>query len=151
MTERLTKGQLYARLKCLIVDDNKTVRGCLKSILQSFGVKPDSIQEANNMTVAYRCIEMEQKLDVVFCDILLGDGVGMDVLRYARDKCGERSPAFIFISSDVSKDHLSDFLELGVRDVLLKPLTPHSIEASLNRQLPKLIAKALASNKDMTC
>jgi YesN/AraC family two-component response regulator len=141
MTDRLTKGQLYARLRCLIVDDSKTVRGGLKAILLTFGVKIDSILEAQNLSGALKTIELDRSLDIVFCDISLGDGYGMQAFKAARDIGAERSPSFIFISSDVSNEHLKEFIELGVRDVLLKPLSAHAVESSMNRQLPKILEK----------
>ena len=141
MNERITKGQFFSRLRCLIIDDNKTVRGGLKHILMALGVKSDSIQESQNLSGALRIIEIETKLDIVFCDISLGDGNGMQALKLSREKAEEFSPSFIFISSDVSNEHLRDFIQLGVRDVLLKPLSPHAVESAMNRQLPKLLAK----------
>jgi CheY-like chemotaxis protein len=140
MNDRLTKGQLYSRLRCLIVDDSKTVRGGLKQILLSLGVKIDSVVEAQSLSNALKAIEHDRSLDIVFCDISLGDGLGMQAFKVAREM-GEQSPSFIFISSDVSNEHLKEFIHLGVRDVLLKPLSPHAVESSINRQVPKLLSR----------
>lgn len=140
MSDRLTKGQLYSRLRCLIVDDNKTVRGGLKQILLALGVKIDSIFEAQNLSGALKTIEVDKALDIVFCDISLGDGLGMQAFKAAREM-GEQSPSFIFISSDVSNEHLKEFIHLGVKDVLLKPLSTHAVESSMNRQLPKILSR----------
>jgi CheY-like chemotaxis protein len=144
---RLTKGQLYAEMQCLIIDDSKVIRGGLRSLLTGLGLKPGNIIESQNVAHAIQSVDLEPNLDVVFCDISLNDGIGIDILRHSRAQEKRAVLPFIFISSDVSNEHLKQFIELGVKDVLLKPLSAHSVESSLNRQLPILMGRLVAGTK----
>jgi CheY-like chemotaxis protein len=147
-TLRLTKGQVYGVIKCLVVDDNKEVRGSVKSILLSLGILGENISDANNLENAQQRLNKHTLFDIVFCDISLGDGLGMDLLRHCRKECFEFEPVFIFISGDISNDNLKEFIELGVRDVLVKPLTTYAMELAIDRCLPKLMLKFASSGKN---
>jgi len=147
-TQRLTKGQVYGVVKCLVVDDNKEVRRSVKSILLSLGILGENIYEAKNLENAQKRLNKLVPFDVVFCDISLGDGLGMDLLRHCRKECFEYEPSFIFISGDISNDNLKEFIELGVRDVLVKPLTTYTMELAIDRCLPKLMLKLTSLGKN---
>ncbi len=102
--------------KILIVDDEENIRGSLKSALERRGhetVTAESFARGMEFVTG--------RFDLIFLDVLLGDGNGIDLLRLAL----ERNPRHIIvmISGHADIDMAVEATRAGAYDFIEKPLS----------------------------
>lgn len=110
-------------LKVLVVDDSITVRELMKQQLRENGVQ--------NLNDAKNGVEAVQKYktfmpDLVFLDINMPEMNGVQVLA----KIMEFNPQayVIMLSSLGTKEKISETLELGAKNFLMKPIENENLE-----------------------
>jgi len=85
------------QLCVLVADDKAFVRGMIARVLQKIGV--EKIVHAGNGREAIDYLRQgTQRIDIIFCDLMMPDMDGVEVVRYAADL--SHKPAFIFISGE---------------------------------------------------
>ncbi len=124
------------RLSVLVIEANQSMRGQLRSMLDSYGVS--SVQFAPTAGMAIRKLR-EQRFDVILCEYNLGEGQdGQHLLEDLRTK--EIIPLatlFIMITGERNYERVMSAAELAPNDYILKPLTPDTLHARLQRALAK--------------
>jgi DNA-binding NtrC family response regulator len=112
-------GQIDRKTKLLLVDDDPNmVRLLARVINRSFGDEME-LQSLTDPTKARDAIERDL-IDMLVTDLEMPGTSGLSLLR-----CAKRRNALtqvLFITAHSSLDALSDALELGATDYLLKPL-----------------------------
>lgn len=110
-------------LKVLVVDDSITVRELMKQQLRENGIQ--------NLNEAKNGVEAVQKYktflpDLVFLDINMPEMSGVQVLA----KVMEFNPQayVIMLSSLGTKEKISETLELGAKNFLMKPIENENLE-----------------------
>ena len=110
-------------MKAIIVEDEKNVRKGLIQMIQTFCPEVNIIGEAQNAKEAQQLIKAAF-FDLLFLDIELPDGSGIDLLRKAKN----RDFQVIFVTA--YNQYAIDAFRLSAVDYLLKPVNPdHLIEA----------------------
>lgn len=107
----------------LIVDDEKDICLLVRSILKR--------QTSATIHVAYSVSEGKKKLqevnyDLVFFDVRLRDGSGIDLVKFAQSELTQL-PYIAMISAYTSKLDLEAVEELNVNEFIPKPLSSEKI------------------------
>ncbi|MBI4125090.1 MAG: sigma-54-dependent Fis family transcriptional regulator [Deltaproteobacteria bacterium] len=116
------------KLNILIVEDDQGVRQTYDLLLG----------DRHPLTFAANCFDAHKKwkkqdFDVIFLDISLPDGSGLDILRAVRKK----NPEQIVIMASVIQDArlIVDSIKLGASDYITKPIEKEVLLRSLERVL----------------
>ena len=115
----------------LVLEDDNTTRLILVAALENAGYR---VLQAGRASEARRILAQE-KPELLIVDGLLPDGTGLDFLTELRS---QKHPAkAIFLSSFFRDHHTFTKLRgnLGVGDVLYKPVTPQKLLASVSKLL----------------
>ncbi|MCE5243585.1 MAG: sigma 54-interacting transcriptional regulator [Syntrophobacteraceae bacterium] len=107
--------------RILVIDDEDSIRFTFERFLKAAG---------HIVTTAATCTEAlarinETSFDVVFADIILGDGTGIDILREIKAK-GLTCPV-IMITGDPGVETAADSIRLGAFDYIPKPINQQSL------------------------
>ena len=104
-------------LKALVIDDDTQVSGFVAQVLRSNGW---DVEEAHSATEAFEMLGTGS-WTVVFCDVVLGETDGYEVLRrFAKAK---PEAAFILMTGYGSAAGALDATAIGAYDYLTKPFT----------------------------
>ncbi len=113
--------------KALIIEDDATVRGYLKRIIQlkfSF-----NIAEAENGSEGLEALQ-KSKPDIIFLDISMPVMNGIEFLQKIKVEPEFSSIPILVITAHNDKDSIQKMIELGISDYILKPINP---EITFNR------------------
>lgn len=110
-------------MKAIIVEDEKNVRKGLIQMINTFCSEVQIVGEAQNIKEAQHLLS-KSSFDLLFLDIELPDGSGLDLLRETKS----RDFQVIFVTA--YNQYAIEAFRLSAADYLLKPVNPdHLIEA----------------------
>jgi len=117
------------KARILLVDDEETLRFTFERFLANEGHQTTSAGGCANALALLK----ERVFDLIFADILLGDGTGMDILKVA----GETSPTaqVIMITGHPTVETAADAVRLGAFDYLSKPVSKEALLRTTDRAL----------------
>ncbi len=107
--------------KILVADDEESIRFAFENFLSSAGYE---VTSAANYSEAVACVS-EADFDLIFADIILGNGSGIDILRKIREK-GIVCPVII-ITGVPDIETASEAVRLGAFDYIPKPVRRETI------------------------
>lgn len=110
----------------LIIDDEEDLCWLLENALLAQGYNVSTVNTLHQ-SIAF----LQKKPDLIFLDLKLPDGDGMDILPIIKEKTGES--IVVIISAYGSKDRMVDANEKGVHSFIDKPFTEETIMDTLNR------------------
>lgn len=116
------------RLRVLIVEDNPVSRELLRALLRKQGM--EVVRECSSARAA---IEAAARLrpDLVCLDIGLAEGDGIEVLRQLKsERAGLR---VLMVSGASQRSRVREALEAGADGFVVKPYTPATLGAALER------------------
>lgn len=126
----------WGQLRCLIADDQRFILSILFHILKELGVKADSIHQATNGDEAVKLLA-ETAVDVAICDINMGPGNGLHLLR--RIRSGEaqvpRDLPFIFLTGHADAATVKIALQLDTNGFIVKPVAKKQLGAKIEAVL----------------
>ncbi|MHA2501357.1 MAG: response regulator [Candidatus Kariarchaeaceae archaeon] len=106
-------------LNCIIIDDSKFIRDTVSHMIESAGDYKVIHTFANGPDFLNQLTEMATP-DVVFCDIILPDMTGLDLLNIIRE--GFPTTKIVMLSGVTQTEAISAALRLGAIDFLQKPV-----------------------------
>ena len=117
----------------LVDDDLATVRTLRAEIdWQRFGFA--DAREAYNVNGAIRLIEeADEPPELVVCDIEMPMGLGLDLLRWVREK--ELESEFIFLTCHENFSYASEAIEYRAGSYIVKPFDAGKMEAAIEKAL----------------
>jgi len=115
----------------LVVDDILENRILVVSILEQYGF---IIYEAQNGYEALQCCQ-EQKIDLIFMDILMDGMDGLETVQRIRTIPSYQLVPIIVLSANVFHEDQVKALEAGATDFLPKPVIENDILMKLNHYL----------------
>jgi len=101
----------------LIIDDDITIRKLLNHHLKANGFQTC---EAENTEEGFNFLENED-IDLVLCDVTLGDMDGFTFCKTVRENENHRLVPFIFVTAKNTFEDKSRALEVGGDDIVTKP------------------------------
>lgn len=114
-------------MKCLIADDSQIIRMVLAKIFSNFGFEVDVAEDGDE--VIEKCFAGEP--DIIVMDWWLPVIDGIDVLYKIRNDKSIRQPRIVFCSSNTTPDKISEALQGGADDYLMKPFDEDIIRSKL--------------------
>jgi two-component system nitrogen regulation response regulator NtrX len=135
--------------RILIIDDEKAIRNTLKEILEFEGYQVDQAEDGP----AGLDLLIQQKYDVVLCDIKMPKMDGLEVLERARTLAPDAT--FIMVSAHGNIETAVDATKKGAFDFIAKPLDLNRLLVTVRNALErtkltsetKTLKKKLATTK----
>ncbi len=119
--------QKLKQLTVLYAEDEEGIRKNTASTLRYY-VK--EVIEAKDGLEAYE-IYKNQKIDILFTDILMPNLNGIDLVKKIRKE--DKNLAIVIISAHTDKDYLLEAIELKLEQYIIKPMNLKSLKASLKK------------------
>lgn len=118
-------------LNTLILDDNAHMRGLVRAILLSFGIR--QVVEAADAETGLKLLG-ENEFDLAFVDFRLGE---RDGLTFCRDiRIGEDSPnpylPIIMITAYSETSRVKQAVDAGIDEFLVKPVRASDVAVRIN-------------------
>ena len=128
--------------RILIIDDERGVRRYLSKVLENSGHAAES---SPLLFDGVRTCEKEE-FDIVFLDVQLPDGNGLEALHQIQNSVGR--PEVIIITGEGDPDGAELAIKSGAWDYIEKPLLSDSILLTVKRALLYHIEKKSTSTLD---
>ncbi len=109
--------------KILVVDDEEDICYLTKSILRKNGYT--NVRIANSVEKASELIN-QHEFEILFIDLSLGDGTGIDIVQYVENTYMNH-PLMNIITGFCSIDDRNKLESLGIDSIITKPLTREKI------------------------
>lgn len=115
----------------LILDDNAHMRGIMRAILVSFGVR--QIDEASDAAEAFEMMS-NHPYDVAFVDFRLEGLDGLEFCRLVRTGADSPNPflPIIMITAYSERSRVMEAVNAGVDEFLVKPVRAIDVASRLN-------------------
>ena len=129
----------FATLKSLIVDDYELSRVSLRMKLKTMGFKSERVDEASGGQEAIDRIQSSiasgEPYDCIFCDWMMPDVDGLQVLVWLRQQSAVRSTPFIMVTAEIEQKSIVEALENGASEYVCKPVELASLEKKVRSVL----------------
>ena len=113
----------------LIIDDEEINRAVLANIFES---EYDIIQAGNGQAGLQAIASYRESLSAILLDVIMPRLNGIELLRQlSREGLTEKIPIFL-ITSDAADSTMREAYQLGVMDVILKPVIPYVVRRRVN-------------------
>ena len=123
-------------LKILLVEDQPIVMQVHTKMLEDLGYRPDGAETA----AAALAAAAAKSYDVIFMDIGLPDGNGIDVTRQIMMQSSQHQPMVVGITAYLVDDVRDQCLASGMQQVLNKPVRYQTLDDILIRHLQPHVA-----------
>jgi len=108
-------------MRILVIDDEESIRFTFERFLKAAG---HTVETADSCSTALARLD-KTGFDMVFADIVLGDGTGIDVLREIKSR--KLICPVIMITGDPGVETASESIRLGAFDYISKPINQESL------------------------
>ena len=115
-------------MRALVVDDSKTVRLLITSILEELGFE---VQEAENGLAALELIRSEPQFDIALVDWEMPEMDGLALLHALRDDGSFDQLRLIIVTTKSEMSDVVEALEAGADEYLMKPFTKEILAEKL--------------------
>jgi CheY-like chemotaxis protein len=117
-----------------VIDDERTILQSLGRILRrEVGV----IELVDDPREALSLFERGERFDVVFCDILMPQMTGIELYEAIRQLAPARLERFVFLSGDMTRPEIQQFLSRIDNERVEKPFGIENIRAIARRFVAK--------------
>ena len=122
-------------MKAIIVDDDSFIRQVLRMMLDELSI--EVVNESGSLGEGRSAIK-DFPADVVFLDIMLPDGSGIDLIKEV--KAAQPECKILMISGSATKDKVQNSISDGANGFIVKPFNANAvvknIANSLNIDIP---------------
>ncbi|HUA92845.1 MAG TPA: response regulator [Terracidiphilus sp.] len=107
--------------KALVVDDSKAMRMLIGRLLREIGFE---VVEAENGKRALEMVEVEGiNVELILADWNMPEVNGIELLKRLRHSPAFASIAFIMVTTETELDHMTEALDAGASEYVMKPFT----------------------------
>jgi len=117
-------------MRFLVIDDSTTMRRILVNTLTRLGY-PDVIEAADGREALQRLAE--QTVDVIITDWQMGNMNGLEFVRSIRSAPATSHIPVVMVTANAGRDDIVQALNAGVNSYIVKPFTPETIRAKIER------------------
>ena len=129
-------SQELAGRRVLVVDDNESARQLLGSMLAGMNLQPDLAASGSEALATLDRAEAEgHPYEIVFLDWQMPVMNGVDVARRIQGRALARQPRLVLVTGYGREEVLKSAEEAGIRDVLIKPVSPSLLFEGVVRAL----------------
>ncbi len=115
-------------MSVLVVDDSKISLRLMQGMLKELGYSKvelcDTLVEAKNRLGSI-------EIDLVLSDLNLGNGTGIDLLKYIRSTPRIEKTPFVMITSDRDKRPIMEAARIGIQTYIFKPVQKDVLKTKL--------------------
>ncbi|MCK6604842.1 MAG: LytTR family DNA-binding domain-containing protein [Ignavibacteriaceae bacterium] len=117
----------------LIVEDDTNLR---ENISEYLSLKGYNVFTSSEIKSSIKILN-ENDIDLILCDINLGQESGYDLSRYVSVSRVRNQPGFVFISAMADRNSVRKGMDIGADDYLTKPFSMEELINLVNGQLIK--------------
>jgi len=117
-------------VQILVVDDSLPMRSVIKKTIKASGFGAN-FYEASNGNQALEILRIEW-LDLVITDYNMPDMDGLELISKIKNDEILKTIPILMLTTEGSKQKISEFLSKGATAYIKKPFTPEAIKAKLN-------------------
>ena len=114
-------------MRALVVDDDEGIRWVLRRVLTEEGL---AVSEADSIA-AVEAVLKHELIDLVFLDVYLPDGNGMELLA-----SGVLTMPVVILTAETTFGHAAEAYRTGAMEYLPKPFDLDEVRQLVHRQLP---------------
>ena len=118
--------------RILVIEDEAPIRSNLLRFVRLEG--HDGLEAADGR--AGLLAAREQLPDLIFCDVMMPQMSGMEVLAAMQHEPALKRIPFIFLSASAEAERLEEALRLGASGYVTKPFNFAQLQAVLRQYLP---------------
>ncbi len=118
--------------RILIVDDSSLARKVLIRALESIGVRPECIFQAENGVQALEILE-KNWVDCVFLDINMPEMNGIEFCKKIRASQELKDLKVVVVSTEGSEERIQQLKNLGISGFVRKPISLEVLRESINK------------------
>jgi NtrC-family two-component system response regulator AlgB len=122
---------LGAKLRVLVVDDEKNIRTTLALCLEQFGCKVSAVGAADDALA----LMAQQSYDLAFLDLRLGTSSGLDLI--AKFLAANGGLILVVMTAYATIDTAVDAIRRGASDYLAKPFDPAQIRRIVEQSIKR--------------
>ncbi|MDX9714665.1 MAG: tetratricopeptide repeat protein [Dissulfurispiraceae bacterium] len=124
----------YFSIKCLVVDDEASMRSTIKHMMTKIGFK--NINTAENGRSALDYIN-SSKVDLVICDVNMPEMSGTELFNTIKANRKHDNVSFIFVTAETTRDVVARVAEHGADDYIIKPFLLATLEDKISKVLKR--------------
>lgn len=117
-------------LKVLVVDDFATMRRIVKGVLKQLGF--NDIIEAEDGDLALKELHKEN-VGLIVSDWNMPNMTGLDLLKAVRADAKLKNTPFLMVTAEGQKENVVQAVQAGVSNYIVKPFTPETFSAKLEK------------------
>ncbi len=123
-------------LRVLVVDDQASMRGLIRSYLRKLGF--ESIDEAESGSQAAKMLG-EKPFNLVISDYNMEGGSGLDLLKTMRGHPVLKRIPVIMVTGNADKQTVTSVVQAGVNGYVVKPVSLEALKARVVHILGELV------------
>ncbi len=124
----------YLKIKCLVVDDEASMRATINNMLTRIGFK--RILTAENGKKAMEVIKTTD-VDLVIADVNMPEMSGVELFKTVREDKNYDHMVFIFVTAEATRQIVARTAEEGGEGYIIKPFVLGILEDKIARALEK--------------
>lgn len=130
----------------LVVDDSKSNRVLLRSILAAAGYEVDECENGKE------CIDFckSERPEIVLLDLMMPEVDGLTACRYLRDLYTKEELPVIVVSARTENEDVLEGLRVGANDYVTKPIDREILLARIENQLSLSAAQKLLKEQKLS-
>lgn len=117
-------------IKVLVVDDFATMRRIVKGVLKQLGY--NDIIEAEDGDQALKELKKEN-IGLIVSDWNMPNMTGLDLLKVVRADDKLKDTPFLMVTAEGQKENVVQAVQAGVSNYIVKPFTPETFSAKLEK------------------
>jgi two-component system chemotaxis response regulator CheY len=123
-------------LRVLVVDDQPSMRGLIRSYLRKLGF--ESIDEAESGSQAAKLLGAKP-FNLVISDFNMDGGSGLDLLKTMRGHPVLKRIPVIMVTGNADKETVTSVVQAGVNGYVVKPVSLEALKARVVHILGELV------------
>lgn len=131
----------------LIIDDTEINRILLENI---FADNYDAVHAENGRVGLNYLLQSPEKYSAILLDVIMPEMNGIQVLQHMKKQALAESIPVFLITSEANEDITKEAYDLGVMDVIRKPVEPHIVVRRVNSIVELFQARKKLSSKVKT-
>ena len=116
----------------LVVDDFESMRRIVKGTLKSIGF--NNFIEAEDGVIALKKLEKE-KVSLIISDWIMPNMDGLEFLKAVKGNEKYKHIPFIMVTAEGQKGNVLEAINAGVNNYIVKPFTPETLRAKIQKVL----------------
>ena len=123
-----------SELQVLVVDDQKSMRGILRGLLQSIGIRGVT-EAANGLEALAHLQNTKKQCDLIMCDLYMEKMDGMELCNRIRNDAVLRSRLIpiLILTGETNQLVLDVVQQVGAATILKKPVAPQELKSTIQR------------------